>query len=455
MPESNGLFVDEGSVGKHSFSFIAGFHLGFPLAILHVKGAAAGWLEIRNLLSNAFRKNPKDFHLISLDYDPETAFPLGKPLILQYEGFLESIGFAYDLEALGVPVKSGKYKFDHLVWICPSGVVLLIWRISTDDEKLYRELRSVMYDDNQYDPSKHYYVSLRYVDLANIFIQIAQIVRGAVSPNRLSIISETSSSVDDFQKACSLLGEIIRPNVSETSQLNLFLSDTIKKKERNARLLFEELLIDVYYLEVNQCTKDGEFRIGYMESILNTKDHQYSLTTAVIFSSFVGFLWLRGYLTEELQKLQQILASSKAVSSELLFRLRLFRIFCTQLINESSPISINLMYVYMSRIEQFCRESRVDELVGQIQGQLETLEGISNGIEELNKEIRNFKIGIAAVLLSLVSITAVVAQLISTLDINMQLRIKERTFLILLGFIIGIFATIVIYALPDFRHSKK
>jgi amino acid transporter len=97
----------------------------------------------------------------------------------------------------------------------------------------------------------------------------------------------------------------------------------------------------------------------------------------------------------------------------------------------------------------------MDELIGQIQGQLETLEDMSNGIEELNKDVRNFKIGIAAVLLSLISITAVVAQLISTLDINMQLRIKERTFLILLGFIIGIFATIVIYVLPGFRHSKK
>jgi hypothetical protein len=454
MSESDGLFVNEGNAGKHSFSFIAGFHLGFPLAILHVKGAAAGWVEIRNLLSDAFHQNPRNFQVIPLDYDPETAFPLGKPLILQYEGFLESIEFAHDLEILGVPITSGKYKLDHLAWVCPSGIVLLMWRISTNDEKLYWQLRSVMYDENQYDASKHYYVSLRYVDLANVFIQIAQIVRGAVSLDGLSILSETSNSIDDYQKARSLLAEIVRPNFTEIGQLNLFLSDTIKK-DQNARLLFEELLIDVYYIEVNQCAKDGEFHVGYMESILNTKDHQYSLTTAVIFSSFVGFLWLRGYLTEELQKLQQILASSKVVSSELLFRLRLFRIFCTQLINESAPISIRLMYVYMSRIEQFCRESRMDELIGQIQGQLETLEDMSNGIEELNKDVRNFKIGIAAVLLSLISITAVVAQLISTLDINMQLRIKERTFLILLGFIIGIFATIVIYVLPGFRHSKK
>ena len=318
MAELRGLFLNDESAEKHSFSFIAGFHVGFPLAVLQTKGAA-GWLEIRDLLFKTFSESSKKFHVISSDYDPETIFPLGKPLIIQYDNFIEDICFISDLEALGVPVKSDKYKLDHLIWICSSGIVLLMWKISTNDERLYRKLRSTIYDNDQYDPSKHYYTSQRYVDLANIFIQISQIVRNAVSTPNLAFLFETSKHVDEFQRACLLLDNLAGFNVDETVQIK-HLSNAIKK-EKNNRILFEELLIDVYYIEVNQCATDNDFQIGYIESILNTKDPQYILTTAAIYSSFVGFLWLRRYLAEELESLQQILASEKTMRGEFLSRI--------------------------------------------------------------------------------------------------------------------------------------
>ena len=69
-------------------------------------------------------------------------------------------------------------------------------------------------------------------------------------------------------------------------------------------------------------------------------------------------------------------------------------------------------------------------------------------VEEVKKEVRNFKIGLAAVLLALISITAVAAQLVSTIDVNSQLGVGERILFIFIGFTIGILSTLGIYMLP-------
>jgi NADH:ubiquinone oxidoreductase subunit 4 (subunit M) len=95
------------------------------------------------------------------------------------------------------------------------------------------------------------------------------------------------------------------------------------------------------------------------------------------------------------------------------------------------------------------------QLVNQVNDQLMTFEKMFDWIDEISKEARNFKIGISAVLLALISIMAVIAQLVSTIDINYQLDEKNRFVLILCGFVIGVLCTLAIYMLPITKRYTK
>ena len=191
-----------------------------------------------------------------------------------------------------------------------------------------------------------------------------------------------------------------------------------------------------------------KFRIEYDDSSIVSDDSSYIFYIHIAYSTFIGLLWLVKHLGEGLRRLQNIFIGQspfkKGVSSEL----KLLRIFCLQFINESNPISIRLTRRYMECIEIFWKASRLSLLVNQINEQLAALEEMVDWIEGLEREARNFKIGIAAILLAVISITAVVAQLVSTIDVNSQLSGLERGYLILIGLVVGVLCTLGIYMLP-------
>jgi uncharacterized Tic20 family protein len=95
------------------------------------------------------------------------------------------------------------------------------------------------------------------------------------------------------------------------------------------------------------------------------------------------------------------------------------------------------------------------ELSDQVRRQISTLDKMVEWIDQQAKEDRNLRIGIAAIVLALISIVAVAAQLISTLDVSNQIGWQDRLLFILLGFILGIACTVAIVYFPVAKLSPS
>lgn len=92
-------------------------------------------------------------------------------------------------------------------------------------------------------------------------------------------------------------------------------------------------------------------------------------------------------------------------------------------------------------------------LVTTINDQINTLDAMISAIEARNEDVRNFRIGLAALLISVISITAVVSDLINTIDINLQLDIFSRIRFIFIGFAIGSILVSLIYFFPLIKRK--
>lgn len=114
---------------KHTLIFIAGFHLGIPLAICKTK-KSIGWEEIREELKESFRVRSSLFKVVSVNYETETSFPLGKPLTIQYLNFFKVVNLPEYFQKPRFSSSNHQYELDNLIWVCPSGVVLVMARIS-------------------------------------------------------------------------------------------------------------------------------------------------------------------------------------------------------------------------------------------------------------------------------------------------------------------------------------
>lgn len=174
---------------EYSLTFIAGFHLGIPLAICQTR-ESTGWIEVRKELSESFSKESAPFELLSVDYEPETNFPLGKPVTIRFLKFFEVFNFKQFLQDEGLLLPPNQYKFDSLIWICPSGVVLVIGRIYC-----YQN-RCISLSQFENIVEKHY------AELAYVFTEVAKVILSLL-PEDLSSISFCCTS--DIQKCKNAL----------------------------------------------------------------------------------------------------------------------------------------------------------------------------------------------------------------------------------------------------------
>lgn len=292
-------------------------------------------------------------------------------------------------------------------------------------------------------------VEKHYPELAYLFIHVAEIVFRIIPSHLLNSALACPSDVKKCKRAIEYLKKYENSEdfISGITSLSNYL-----KSNKDFSALLSDILVDVYYFHFRFTKTDESLRIGYVDSEISSRNPLYLLIIAIAFSSWVGFLWVIKHLGEQSRFLQEALVGRTKLQDDISHDLKLFRIFCLQFINESSPINIRLTSYYMIRLEECWKQFRLQQLVTQINDQLGTLEKMFDWIEEINKEVRNFKIGLAAILLALISLTAVTAQLITTIDFANNINWQQRVYLISLGFIIGIISTFIIYLLP---HQKR
>jgi hypothetical protein len=182
-------------------------------------------------------------------------------------------------------------------------------------------------------------------------------------------------------------------------------------------------LLDVYYMECEadplapkESLDNDASEVGYVSAYLKSSDMIYAELVLFIYSSFAGLKWTVGFLNRTTQEIQNTLAASKPLYNRLGNEIKLFRIFCFGLINESQPIVIRLTEDYLKPLETFWKKSRMEELSSHIIQQVHNLDRMVEWAEQARRESTNIWIGTAAFFFSVISIVAAVAGVISTLD---------------------------------------
>jgi hypothetical protein len=423
----------------HNLIFIGAFHLGAPLAMYRAS-ELEGWSELRSELRDVFSQCGGTFNVVEMELSSETNFPLGKPLFLKHNHFFK----VFDLQKFfieeKVSIKEKDYTPDHIIWVCPSGVVLIFGRISLKTPILitYKQFSEI--------------IEINYAFLTSIFTDVAGVIFDTIAEKISRSIFCNQNHIKKCQEGITIRKQFIESDDSGNLDYSLLVDKL--KNDKKSRSLFEDILLDVYYIDFLKQNSHRKLDIGYVYTSVVTNDIHYLLIISIAFSSFIGFYWLQKHLNEKSRMLQKNIVADIPLREEIA-ELKLLRIFCLQFIQESRPISIRLTHRYMESLEKVWEQERIHVLVSQVNEQLDTLEAMFEWVDDTNKENRNTKLGVAAIILSIISITAVVAQLISTIDIANKLGVIERLFCISNGCIIGALLTCIIYFFPIKRFKKK
>ncbi len=428
MEPATSMFPDDITASRHNIVFVAACSLGIPLALCPTPNNS-GWTELSDKLKGQFAREP--FEVVQIEHHPETSFPLGTPLTIRSSHLFGIFDLRrYQAEATIFPEN---YRLDHVIWICPTGIVLIIGRISFDDD-VPIDLASL----NEVVFERHY------AELGYVFNEVAEAVVAALPSEFLRRQLCCGKDVERIRKGVLLRDEnSLRARGSQA--VVEWLSD-----HAQARAIYDNSVLDVYFIDYNPTQNGSETpEVDYFKSSIVSVDPTYLLMVAIAYSSFAGLIWLTRHLDERVETLQTCMVGQSRLNSDVSSELKLLRIFCLRFISESDPISIRLKTPYMKCLERCWEPYRMDKLIEQVNEQLTTLEKIADWIDDQISIIRDRKISLAAVTLAIVSITAVAAQLISTVDVKAQLGGVERSLFILVGFVIGgILSTLVVFLLP-------
>lgn len=393
-----------------SMLFIAGFQLGFPLALSKIN-KNAGWAPIRDALSEEFCASA-DFRVIpenasdkSDETDntdimekirPETNIPLGWPLRIEYLHFAKIFSINEFCEKRKNSIHT-KWDLKSEIWICPTGIVLLVGRICHIDKQKsipFKELSDIIEE--------------QYAELSYIYTIVASIILNIIEEKKIKKILCRKDDLELLKDCISLLGD--PKNVTQE-----FNYEKIIYQAKNRKLL-DKILVDVYYIESNP-KEVGKNRIEYVDSTI-FNDFLIPIYIVISYSSFLNMRWLTRHLTEQTKILHENILniSSKKYNVAKLYEIKSFRVFCLRLLNEMRPMSIRLKREYMEAMETFWEGSRMGKDVELISNQLEAIENIFEWINATEKQIFENKLNKIVVIITVCSVLAVVAQLISTID---------------------------------------
>ena len=405
---------------KQQFIFTAGFHVGIPLLI--AKDADnSKWEEIRNKLMNTFN-NSSFFSTDYMSFPIDTSLPLGNPLYFKCLNFNAELGF-FEIFKKNI-ISKEDIELDNVLIIYPSGVVSIIGRGMLKKELNENDLSS-LYDDFQDE------IEARYAELSQIFVRAANIIYSSFSDKQL--------------QSCNLF------YLQDIVKISKLCKETLSSENRT---YYDDVLMDVYYILYNPYTNEEKLEIGYVRTEIFSTDINHLFYLAITHSTFIGMIWLIKKLDEITRKLQNILLSeNNDDENNIVLEVKLLRIFCFNFINESKPIRIRIKEDYLIPMEKFWEEERLSSLVKQVEEQVSVLEKMFDWLDDTKSEKFNSRIGLAAIMFSVISISAVIAQLISTLDISNGVPLNSRLLFILSGSTVGIL--IVLIGFIPFRRIRK
>ncbi len=396
--------------------FIAGFNLGVIFELIKHFGIDMTQIIIERL------KNSDDFEILQAKNDQFFDMSPGKLFLMEREvtsyHISDTIIFNYkekvneDLLNNFNYENTDIYKWEEIIWhefwIIPTGTFLFIG--------IFEKSGDLTNFDNEF-------VSNNYNLLANIF---KSVIQNLELENLKTLL---------VQRNISKIAQIM-----STSKMGILGEIPIED--------YESLLEDVYYIEVLN-GDEIKYQIGYQNTkITVNKDEAKSVSFVVIsYSIFLNMICFQKFLKEKIAELKRLMIQKSLVRSALPL-VKQLKLFITEFVSSSHPISIRLTETYMQIIKEFHKNSYVDELQNQIYSQINTIDDIISWMDTKISEQRDLKLGLIAILFTLISISSVCAQIISTVDIYNSVSPLERIYLILIGFIFGLIVSSLIFAIP-------
>jgi hypothetical protein len=396
--------------------FIAGFNLGVIFELIKHFGIDMTQIIIERL------KNSDNFEILQakndqfFDMSPGklflmerevTSYPISDPIIFKYkEKIIEDLLNNFNYENTDI------YKWREIIWhefwIIPTGTFLFIG--------IFEKRGDLTNFDNEF-------VSNNYNLLANIF---KSVIQNLELENFKTLLAQRN------------IGKIAQ--IMSTSKMGILGEIPIED--------YENLLEDVYYIEVLN-GDEIKYQIGYQNTkITVNKEEAKSVSFVVIsYSIFLNMICFQKFLKEKIAELKRLMVQKSLVRSALPL-VKQLKLFITEFVSSSHPISIRLTETYMQIIKEFHKNSYVDELQNQIYSQINTIDDIISWMDTKISEQRDLKLGLIAILFTLISISSVCAQIISTVDIYNSVSPLERIYLILIGFIFGLIVSSLIFAIP-------
>jgi hypothetical protein len=396
--------------------FIAGFNLGVIFELIKHFGIDMTQIIIERL------KNSDNFEILQakndqfFDMSPGklflmerevTSYPISDPIIFKYkEKIIEDLLNNFNYENTDI------YKWREIIWhefwIIPTGTFLFIG--------IFEKRGDLTNFDNEF-------VSNNYNLLANIF---KSVIQNLELENFKTLLAQRN------------IGKIAQ--IMSTSKMGILGEIPIED--------YENLLEDVYYIEVLN-GDEIKYQIGYQNTkITVNKEEAKSVSFVVIsYSIFLNMICFQKFLKEKITELKRLMVQKSLVRSALPL-VKQLKLFITEFVSSSHPISIRLTETYMQIIKEFHKNSYVDELQNQIYSQINTIDDIISWMDTKISEQRDLKLGLIAILFTLISISSVCAQIISTVDIYNSVSPLERIYLILIGFIFGLIVSSLIFAIP-------
>ena len=272
-----------------------------------------------------------------------------------------------------------------------------------------------------------------YSELGYLINEIAEIVITALPENILMPPLCCEKDIDRIREGF-ILRKQISADASNAPKVTEWLS-----KDDHARQKYADSIMDVYFMDYHPIQSDTPVTVEYFLSIINSPDSEYLLMVSISYLSFVGLIWLTNHLGEQVERFQTDLIGVTHIKSDTSSIIKLLRIFSLRFISESNPISIRLKTDYMECLETCWQPFRMEKLVALVNEQLISLEKITEWIDANNNAIRDRRISQAAFVLTVVSIPAVVAQLVAIFDVHSQFSGPERIMIIIVvSLIVGV-----------------
>lgn len=409
------------------------FYTGLPLAMM----TETGWNYLHRDITNAFQKN-HDFKVFDyenllngkaireMDSECTLNFPFGLPILLTCNDFNRH----FDLKSFFINCPKAPCQissWNHKIYIYPTGIVLIEIEMYMQDGKFNLDL-----DEDLFLPIENHYP-----ELTNVFLRIWRIIEESIPKHFFSSFLCSSNHVQKVKR---------------------FIAEPDNPKKR-------ELALDAYYTFVHESNTDNwnEWDVGYVYSSSyfygqDPKMDKYDgfpgadepLMADVIrlgYSMFPAMFYYDDCLDEKLDILRSSLFNKVRTSRQDLIDLKKFHIFSQQFATKTLPVKITLDKDFVNALEAFREEYEFNTMTNCLNSQLKLVEEYFQWFEVKQKEKNASKINFLALFFSVISLAAVTAQVIGTVDFKELIDVPQRAGLILASLILGVLCTIVLYQL--------